>query len=170
MLDTVKKIGNIYNKAEEYVLVGSLVVTVAIIFYQVIMRFVFNDSPSWSEEITRYIFIWQIWLGASMGLKDGSHIRVELINNAFVKKNKLKSKNTLELFILVVWLIFSIFLVFAGVSVCEGMSARNALSPGIRIPLIYVYMAVPVSSAIVSLRLVGLIAGEASKLIKGGAA
>lgn len=170
MLDTVKKIGNIYNKAEEYVLVGSLVVTVAIIFYQVIMRFVFNDSPSWSEEVTRYIFIWQIWLGASMGLKDGSHIRVELINNAFVKKNKLKSKNTLELFILVVWLIFSIFLVFAGVSVCEGMSARNALSPGIRIPLIYVYMAVPVSSAIVSLRLVGLIAGEASKLIKGGAA
>lgn len=170
MLDTVKKIGNIYNKAEEYVLVGSLVVTVAIIFYQVIMRFVFNDSPSWSEEVTRYIFIWQIWLGASMGLKDGSHIRVELINNAFVKKNKLKSKNTLELFILVVWLIFSIFLVFAGVSVCEGMSARNALSPGIRIPLIYVYMAVPVSSAIVSLRLVGLIAGEASKLIKGGVA
>ena len=59
-MNTLKKIGHGYNKFEEYLLVISLAVTVTLIFYQVIMRFIFNDAPSWTEEVTRYIFIWQI--------------------------------------------------------------------------------------------------------------
>lgn len=51
------------------------------------MRTVFHNSLSWSEELSRYIFIWQIWLGASIALKEDEHINVTLIYN-FVKKKE----------------------------------------------------------------------------------
>ena len=54
---------NIYNNLEEYLLIISLVCNVLLVFLQVIMRTVFKNSLTWSEELSRYIFIWQIWLG-----------------------------------------------------------------------------------------------------------
>ena len=54
------------------------------------MRTVFKNSLTWSEELSRYIFIWQIWLGASTALKYNEHIRVTLIYS-FMKSEKLKA-------------------------------------------------------------------------------
>ena len=169
-MNTTKKIGQAYNKFEESVLVGSLIVTVTLIFYQVIMRFVFNDSPSWTEEITRYIFIWQIWLGASMGLKDRQHIRIDLVSSALVKNNKLKSKNVLEIVILLIWLALGLVLVISGIDVCHQLIEKNAVSAGQRIPLVFVNAALPVCSFAVSIRLIGQIFEEGAKLVRGGAA
>ena len=75
----LSRIGNIYNNLEEYLLVVSLVINVLLVFLQVIMRTVFKNSLTWSEELSRYIFIWQIWLGARIALKYNEHIRVTLI-------------------------------------------------------------------------------------------
>ena len=55
----------IEEKLEEYFLVISMIAMVVIIFLQVVMRYVFNNSLTWSEEIARYIFLWQIWIGVS---------------------------------------------------------------------------------------------------------
>lgn len=54
----LKKLIYGYDKLEEYLLCGSLVFTTLVVFLQVIMRKVFNNSLTWSEELTRYIFIW----------------------------------------------------------------------------------------------------------------
>jgi TRAP-type C4-dicarboxylate transport system permease small subunit len=166
----MKKLINFYNKLEEYLLVSSLVATVTIIFYQVIMRFVFNDSPSWTEEIARYIFIWQIWLGTSVALKEEQHIRVELIKSALIRHNKLILKNVLELFILLAWITLTIFLTVDGFHLLGELAARHALSAGLRIPLMYTYASVPVSCLAVSLRLAARICVEFRKLANGGAA
>ena len=69
----LSRIGNIYNNLEEYLLVVSLVINVLLVFLQVIMRTVFKNSLTWSEELSRYIFIWQIWLGASIAWEQVLH-------------------------------------------------------------------------------------------------
>ena len=74
----LKKLIRYYNRLEENVLILSLVFTVALIFLQVIMRKVFQNSITWSEELARYIFIWQIWLGTSIGFRDGKHISISV--------------------------------------------------------------------------------------------
>ena len=51
----LSRIGNIYNNLEEYLLVVSLVINVLLVFLQVIMRTVFKNSLTWSEELSRYI-------------------------------------------------------------------------------------------------------------------
>lgn len=166
----MKKLTFFYNKLEEYLLVASLVVTVTIIFYQVIMRFVFNASPSWTEETARYIFIWQIWLGTSVALKDGQHIRVELVENMFLKLEKPIYKNILEIIILLLWVSLTLFLTIGGFDLVGELAARGSLSPGLRFPLMYAYAAVPVSCSVVSFRLLAKIYSEFTKLVKGGAA
>lgn len=165
----MKKIAYAYNKLEEYLLVASIVFTVTIVFYQVIMRFVFNNSPDWTEEVARYVFIWQIWMGASAGLKDGQHIKLEMLSDALIKRNKLISKNVIELIMLIGWIAIAVFLTFGGISYLQQLDARHALSAGLRIPLVFVYAALPVSCGISSLRIAHLIFLESKKLLKGGA-
>ncbi len=54
---------------EEMMLVILLAVMTASIFYQVVMRYVFNSAPSWTEELCRYSFIWCAYFGVSLGVK-----------------------------------------------------------------------------------------------------
>ena len=69
----------LYNKFEEYLLVLSLAVSVALVALQIVFRYFINASIPWSEELTRYIFIWQIWLGTSFAQRDGKHLKVEVL-------------------------------------------------------------------------------------------
>ena len=88
----MKKIFQKYNNFEERLLIGSLFFNVLLIFSQILMRTIFNYSLSWTEELSRYIFIWQTWLGTSIALKYKQHIRVEILINIFKKaKNMQKS-------------------------------------------------------------------------------
>lgn len=107
-----------YDKLEEYLLCGSLVCTTLIVFAQVIMRKVFNDSLAWSEELTRYIFIWQIWLGVSIAQRDKQHIKVELLKS-LVKNEKVIS--VVDIFAMLVLIAFNVFLVINGSELVNQM-------------------------------------------------
>ena len=147
----MKKFLQKYDKFEEYLLIGSLVFNVLLIFSQIFMRTLFNYSLSWTEELSRYIFIWQTWLGTSIALKYKQHIRVEILINIF---KKAKNKKILEISVNLIWIAFSIFLLYAGTLLCKSMIARNVLSSGMRIPLVFVYSCLPISSLIVLIRLI----------------
>jgi C4-dicarboxylate transporter, DctQ subunit len=137
-----------YDKAEEYVLIGSLVLTATLVFIQVIMRYVFNASLSWSEELTRYIFIWQIWLGASIGLRDKKHIRVEVIQSL------LKPNMALLMDILanLIWMAACTYFVYNGFQLVFDLIQKNSVSTALRIPLWTVYAALPVSCFVIVIR------------------
>ena len=151
MINIRKILEMIYSKFEEYLLIGSLVFNVLLIFSQIFMRTIFNYSLSWTEELSRYIFIWQTWLGTSIALKYKQHIRVEILINIF---KKAKNKKILEISVNLIWIAFSIFLLYAGTLLCKSMIARNVLSSGMRIPLVFVYSCLPISSLIVLIRLI----------------
>ncbi|MBN7773565.1 TRAP transporter small permease [Clostridium aminobutyricum] len=166
----VKKAMDLYNNIEEYFLIGSLMLTVLFIFYQVVMRYVFNDAPSWTEELSRYLFIWFSWLGTSLGLRQNEHIRVQMLETAFIRRGKLKSKNVLLLFIYFVWIFLTIVLTVTGFQYTETLISMNSLSAGMRIPIAYVAISVPIACLAVSIRLIARISTEFKKLIKGGVA
>lgn len=75
----ISQFGKIFNRIEYYFLVFALAVMVAVIFTQVVMRFVFNNSLSWSEEFARYLFVWFSWMGVSAGVKDNDHLKVDIL-------------------------------------------------------------------------------------------
>ena len=165
----LKKLIYGYDKLEERVLCASLVLTTLIIFSQVIMRSVFNSSLTWSEELTRYIFIWQIWLGVSVAQKEKQHIRVELLYS--IVKNE-KFKEIVNIIATLILIVFNLFLVKYGTIVVRQMIKRNTLSGAMRLPMWTVFLALPVSSAIFCLRLLGQVVEDIKAVLgrkeKGG--
>ena len=166
-----KKLVYGYDKLEERVLCLSLVATTLIIFAQIIMRSVFNSSLTWSEELTRYIFIWQIWQGVSIAQKEKQHIRVELLFSVF--KNE-KFKDVIEIIATLILIGFNIFLVIYGREVVLQMIQRGNLSGAMRLPMWLVFLALPVSSFVFCLRLIGDLVNDVKDLMgkgeKGGEA
>ena len=147
----LSKIAFVYNPLEAYLLLGSLVFSVLLVFFQVIMRTVFHNSLSWSEELSRYIFIWQIWLGASIALKEDEHINVTLVYN--MVKNK-RAQACIKTFTDLVWFLFCFFLIFNGASLVNSIISRNTTSSGLGVPMAVIYIVLPISSAPVCLRLI----------------
>lgn len=145
------KVTNIYDRLEEYLLVASLAFSVIIVFLQVIMRSMFNFSLSWTEELSRYIFIWQTWLGTSMALKYDQHIKVELI---FSFAKNIKLQRAIKILADIIWFAFSLFLTFNGFKLTQSMISRHALSSGMRVPLAFIYVALPISSLLICFRLI----------------
>lgn len=156
LFNTIK---NSYNKAEEYLLVASLAFTVVVVFIQVVMRYVFNSSLSWSEELCRYIFIWQVWLGASLAFRDKQHISVEMV------RDKLKGRVKIIYNIIgqLITFAFNVFLVNHGFQLVGKMLERGVISSGMRIPLYLIYLAVPLSSFVILFRIVGNMFSEMKK-------
>lgn len=155
-----------YDKLEEYMLCASLVLTTLIIFAQIIMRSVFNNSLTWSEELTRYIFIWQIWLGVSIAQKEKQHIKVELLFN-FFKGERFRA--AIDIVATLILIAFNIFLVVNGSELVRQMYVRNNVSGAMRLPLYIVYAVLPLSAFLLSLRLIGRVAADVRFLRGKGA-
>ncbi|TDT93792.1 TRAP-type C4-dicarboxylate transport system permease small subunit [Azorhizobium sp. AG788] len=56
---------------------GLLLMT-AVVFWQVIGRYVLNDSPSWTEPFALLLMSWFILLGAAVGVREGDHLGFEI--------------------------------------------------------------------------------------------
>ncbi|WP_394212723.1 TRAP transporter small permease [Enterovibrio calviensis] len=62
----------------EEVGIGLLLVTMTLlVFFEVILRFFFNEGLLWAQELTLYLSAWLVLMGASWGLREGAHIGVD---------------------------------------------------------------------------------------------
>ncbi|WP_308533838.1 TRAP transporter small permease [uncultured Peptoniphilus sp.] len=135
---------------EEVLLVFLLAFTTILTFTQVVMRYVFHNSLSWSEELARYIFLYLIWVGAAYAVKKEQHLRIEVILNKISKVNK----NKFELFIYLIWLGFSLFLFISSLKMTINIFASGQLSPAMRIPIGYAYVSIPFGVGLMCFRII----------------
>ncbi|MEL7109502.1 MAG: TRAP transporter small permease [Pseudomonadota bacterium] len=81
----MKKILNALSKASLFLSATCLVVMTTIIFYQVIARYFFNDSPAWSERLSLVLLAYLVFFGAAVGVHERFHIRIDAIRDAMSK-------------------------------------------------------------------------------------
>lgn len=62
------------------------VVIVASICTQVVSRYFLGLPLVWVEEVATYAFIWIVFLGAAVGMKRLSHIKIEALSLAFSER------------------------------------------------------------------------------------
>lgn len=145
----VKKI---WIHLEELILVPSFIATVAIVFMQVVMRYLFNSSLSWSEELTRYIFVWQIWLGISYTAKKENHLRVTTLTDRISEKGK----QYIEVIVMAIWIGFFIYMSGLGYQLTMKVAGFGQKSAALRIPMAFCYLAIPVGCTLTVVRLIEL--------------
>lgn len=68
-----------FDVAVAWLLCGLLSVMVAVVAAQVAMRYGFNNSIDWADEVSRLTFVWSIFLALPLGLRMGAHIGVEFV-------------------------------------------------------------------------------------------
>ena len=54
---------------------------VLVIAIEVIRRFVLMYSSVWGEETARFAFIYLVWIGAAVAVRDRAHIRIDVITH-----------------------------------------------------------------------------------------
>ncbi|MCF4114137.1 MULTISPECIES: TRAP transporter small permease [Dethiosulfovibrio] len=140
----------IFDDIEEKFLVWTIAISVLLTFSQVIMRYAFHNSLSWSEELSRYLFLWYSWIGASYCVKEKAHLRVGILTDKLLGRKKA----FFEIVILLVWIVFSIFLAWQGGVLTGFLIKRGQLSAAMRIPMSIAYSSVPVGCFLMALRLI----------------
>ncbi len=71
---------------EEVLLTLMLIIISVVMIAQVISRYVFNASFSWSDELARYMLVWSCFLSISFCVKRRISIKIEQLQNALPKK------------------------------------------------------------------------------------
>ncbi|MDN5344086.1 MAG: hypothetical protein PWQ18_197 [Clostridia bacterium] len=127
-------------KVLEYLIITCVGTAIASAFLQVIFRYVLNNSLTWSEELTRYLFIWSVFIAAPVALVRKMHMGVDIIFNRLPGKVQIFTAAIIDLCVA----IFALALVNYGFKLTS--ITMNQPSPAMRIPMGYVYLAIPFGS------------------------
>ena len=126
-------------------------VMLCVVVLQVFCRYVLNSALVWPEELSRFLMIWSGMLAAIYAFYEGSHVGVTFLIQKFGRTVRIS-------IIVISQILISIFLfslTFEGTTVLrQFLDLRSA---ALRIPMVLVYAAVPVSTffmILVSLKLI----------------
>jgi TRAP-type C4-dicarboxylate transport system permease small subunit len=138
----ISKLIEKYEKVLDWLTSGILAALLLIVLMQVVSRYIFNNSLSWTEEAARYLMIWGVLLGVSLAYRNGYLISIETFVNRFPASvgrvvravNKLLS------------LFFTGLLTAYGVNLC--ILGAQMESPALEISYLWIYLAVPVGAGL----------------------
>jgi TRAP-type C4-dicarboxylate transport system permease small subunit len=117
----------------EAILVLLLAGMVAMVFTNVVLRYVFNLNLPFSEEMSRYFFVWLTFVGAVLTFREHGHIGVEAMVRLFGRRGRL-----------VLMLVTNAIIVFCMVVLFLGTWRQHPINatmfaPISRLPMIWVF-------------------------------
>jgi len=104
----MKRIVDLYFSLLKLLIVLCMVAMVVLVFGNVVLRYAFNSGISVSEELSRWFFVWMVFLGSLVALKDRAHLGLDSLVKRLPPLGKrccLVLGHLLMLY--VCWLIFS---------------------------------------------------------------
>jgi len=93
----------------EGLMVLLLAVMVVLVFGNVVLRYGFNSGIVVSEELSRWGFVWLTFLGAIIGVKEGSHLGTDMLVGRLGPTGRKVCLAIAELLML-----YTVYLVFTG--------------------------------------------------------
>jgi TRAP-type C4-dicarboxylate transport system permease small subunit len=120
---------------------SAFVIIAGLIVIQVFFRYVLRAPPIWTEELTRYVFVWLAWLSAAVVFRRGQHITIDAITS--IMPDRLQAFH--EFFVRVICVAILIFLLTYG---WQALEFATSYSPALNIQMVYVYASAPVAALI----------------------
>jgi TRAP-type C4-dicarboxylate transport system permease small subunit len=120
---------------EEYIMVVLLALIACIMMLQIIMRYIVNSSLSWSEEFSRYCFVWTTFLSIGYSIKKGIILRMDIVVH-FLPKIWQKA---IEVVLQVIVLAFFGYLFLNSFKVVKNIYLSGQTSPAMGVPMFFIY-------------------------------
>lgn len=131
----------------------------AVIFMQVLLRYVFMSPLTWPEELARYLLIWISCLGSAYAVREGLHISVVFI------KNKLPQSTQVAVAIGVHLLVISFFVFGVVQGFKLSFSQWIELTAALRLPMTYPTLAIPIGFGIMIMFSLELLIQDVKKFL-----
>ncbi|MBU9720891.1 TRAP transporter small permease [Bacillus alkalicola] len=133
----------------EEVLAGTFITAGSfVILYGVVMRYFFNDPKAWVVEVSTYMIVWGVLLGAPIALRNNQHIRIDILYDRLSKS----SKYVMDIFANAVGVIFCLFFTYYGLLIVLERYPSGMVSMDVGIPMWIVYLVLPFSGLLFLLR------------------
>lgn len=140
----------VWNHLEEWCCVTMMVIMLIAMFTQVILRFVFRNPNPWSEELSRYLHIYLIFLSSSLAMKHDAHIKVDALIKVWPKKIRTYVAILGE----IVLLAFGGIVIYYGYKLTGNVLKMGQTSIALQIPIGAIYFGIPFGYTLMMIRLI----------------
>ena len=146
------------NNLLEFLMGVLMLVLVAIVFMEVVRRYIFNDPTHWASESCRFLLIWITFTGASIVTRLSAHLTMGFTIHRFVNKPLSKF---IKIFIAAAVSIVMIVITYYSAKVT--LLAGYRVAPMTGMPMYIPWSALPINATIMSIYMIA----ETVKLIFG---
>jgi C4-dicarboxylate transporter, DctQ subunit len=143
-------IKKVYKFLEDFSSSLFFLVGLGLMFYEVIMRYVFDNPTSWINETASIIVVWGILFGLSVALRDNHHISVDIFYAMLPKK----MQKVVDIFANLVGIGFCIFLIFTGIELVAHTFESGQVTMDTRTPYWIYYLIMPISGLLFMIRFI----------------
>lgn len=126
-------------KALEWVMIVALSVMVLVMFMQVLLRYVFSTGFAWTEELSRFMMIYMIFIGAAVLASQDGHISVTILDDWL----KGVPRKIIKLVQYILTLVYCAVMSQLGLSTLSIVSRQK--TPNMQITMDIIYAVIPVS-------------------------
>jgi TRAP-type C4-dicarboxylate transport system permease small subunit len=144
ILDVVDKILSFF---EEWTLFLTVMVALVALFVNVVLRYGFNYSLAWSEELVREVIIYTTFIGCGVAIKERKMIKIDASVQLMPKL-----KVPLTFFSNIATIIFSFMMIYYGWLMAALQYQTHQKTIIMQIPLVYLYAILPLMGILWSLR------------------
>ena len=135
----MKRFIELYHRLLTWLMVGTVAVLIVPVTLQIISRYTaLIPSYIWTEELSRFLFIWMVMLGAMIGVREGTHFEVDVWPDLGPKASAL-----LRIVSNVFVLVFALVFVWWGVAFVRF--GWDQLSELAELPMPYIFIAWPLA-------------------------
>lgn len=122
---------------EESIIVLLMATMSVLIGLQIFMRYAMSSSLSWSEELSRYLFIWATYLGVAFGVRKDAHIRVSMVVDMMSARNAI----LMRILTHIIFGAFAVYVMYQGWIMVEKTFRFGQKSASLGIPMGFIYLA-----------------------------
>ncbi|MGE5577804.1 MAG: TRAP transporter small permease, partial [Syntrophothermus sp.] len=151
------RISEAINKASLVFVTVALMVMTAAMFAQVFARDVLHSGIVWAEELSRYLMVWMVFIGAAIATYEGGQISVTALEEVLPER----FRRWLRLLQDALAVVYSVVVVYIGWQVVKVVSMQT--SPNIGLAMSYAYAAMPVSAAVMIIHVFSRWTGQGLK-------
>lgn len=139
----------LFRRLEEAVCCACLALISVCVIVQVVMRYVFNSAPHWTEEIAAIAMVWAVYMGASLCVRERFHIRIMFA----VLRAPEKTGRAVMIAADAVWAAFSIFMIRVNLEYLAVLWKYTSRTPSLGIDEFYPQSVLVIGYALMLARL-----------------
>lgn len=144
----INKINKIMNKCVDLATILLIATLILVVTAQIVWRYFLKDPLLWTDEFSRYTFIWLSYLSAAIVFREHNHISIDILYVALPSRaQKIIDKINCFLYL-------GFFIFVLGVAMKIIPIVMKQITPTLGLQMGYVYLAFPVSAIIMLINLI----------------